>query len=94
MKQHHILITPGDGIGPEVMTEVKKIISFLNTEHLTNITITERPIGGGLPMTSMVYLSPMKRLISREKPTVFCWGLLGGLNGMAWSTVFALRPGF
>lgn len=89
MKQHHILITPGDGIGPEVMTEVKKIISFLNTEHLTNITITERPIGGaaydihGVPVTDETIDIAQK---------VDCV-LLGAVGGPQWDGVeYSLRP--
>ena len=30
MASHHLLLLPGDGIGPEVMTEVKRVLAFLN----------------------------------------------------------------
>src|SRR5262245_27176190 len=32
MPARHLLLLPGDGIGPEVMAEVKRVIAFLNRE--------------------------------------------------------------
>jgi 3-isopropylmalate dehydrogenase len=32
MSKKNLLLLPGDGIGPEIMNEVKKLISFLNTK--------------------------------------------------------------
>ena len=32
MATHHLLLLPGDGIGPEVMTEVKRVLAFFNQE--------------------------------------------------------------
>ena len=39
MKSRKILLLPGDGIGPEVVMEVKKIIEWLNNyfEYLGNL---------------------------------------------------------
>ena len=34
MKSRKILLLPGDGIGPEVVMEVKKIIEWLNKKNL------------------------------------------------------------
>ncbi|KAL4924799.1 3-isopropylmalate dehydrogenase [Aspergillus undulatus] len=44
-KNYNILILPGDGIGPEVMTEALKILSLFNTPLLQFSTQTEL-IGG------------------------------------------------
>ena len=30
MATHNLLLLPGDGIGPEVMAEVKRVIDFFN----------------------------------------------------------------
>jgi len=89
MKYHNILITAGDGIGPEVMNEVKKLISFLNVEGVTNITITERPIGGasydvqGLPVTDETIE------LAKKSDCV----LFGAVGGTKWDGVdYHLRP--
>ncbi|KAL2826636.1 Isopropylmalate dehydrogenase-like domain-containing protein [Aspergillus cavernicola] len=44
-KSYNILILPGDGIGPEVMTEATKILSEFNTPAL-QFTLQEELIGG------------------------------------------------
>ena len=30
MTTHHLLLLPGDGIGPEVMAEVRRVIAWFN----------------------------------------------------------------
>jgi 3-isopropylmalate dehydrogenase len=85
----HILITPGDGIGPEVMNEVKKLISFLNAEGLTHITTTERPVGGtsydihGVPVTDETIE------LAKKSDCV----LFGSVGGPQWDNVpYDKRP--
>ena len=34
VKKRKILLLPGDGIGPEVVSEVKKIINWFNKKNL------------------------------------------------------------
>ena len=41
-----ILILPGDGIGQEVMVEVKKIINWFNSNNNFNATYTKETRGG------------------------------------------------
>lgn len=89
MKKQNILITAGDGIGPEVMGEVKKLISFLNAEELTDIATTDRPIGGasydvhGEPVTDETIE------IARQSDCV----LLGAVGGTKWDGVpYDKRP--
>lgn len=89
MIKKSILITSGDGIGPEVMGEVKKIITFLNAEGLTNITTTERPIGGasydlhGVPVTDETIS------LGKQSDCV----LFGSVGGPKWDTVpYDKRP--
>lgn len=89
MINKNILITAGDGIGSEVMNEVKKLISFLNTEGLTNIDLTERPIGGasidlhGVPVTDdTIELGKQSDCI-----------LFGSVGGPQWDSVpYDKRP--
>ena len=87
--EKNILITAGDGIGPEVMGEVKKIIAYLNSNNLTQINTTERPIGGasidayGVPVTDETIE------LGRKADCV----LLGAVGGPKWDKVYyAIRP--
>ncbi|OFX07565.1 MAG: 3-isopropylmalate dehydrogenase [Alphaproteobacteria bacterium RIFOXYD12_FULL_60_8] len=42
----HILILPGDGIGPEVMAQVKRIIAWMNKAGLSAFETEDATIGG------------------------------------------------
>src|SRR5438067_3549375 len=46
MATHKLLLLPGDGIGPEVMAEVKKLIAFMNARGLGSFEIEEGLVGG------------------------------------------------
>ncbi len=46
MPKPSILILPGDGIGPEVMTEVRKIIGWFGAERELDFEISEDLVGG------------------------------------------------
>ena len=41
-----ILLLPGDGIGPEVVREVKKILEWFNKNKSLDFTFEEELIGG------------------------------------------------
>ena len=42
----NLLLLAGDGIGPEIMSEVKKIINWLNSNKKLDLKITEELAGG------------------------------------------------
>ena len=46
MATHKLLLLAGDGIGPEVMAEVKHIIAWLNKEKLASFECEEGLVGG------------------------------------------------
>ena len=46
VKKRKILLLPGDGIGPEVVAEVKKIIKWLNNKKSLDFKIEEGLVGG------------------------------------------------
>ena len=46
MKSRKILLLPGDGIGPEVVMEVKKIIEWLNKKKSLDFKIEHGLVGG------------------------------------------------
>ncbi len=45
VKKRKILLLPGDGIGPEVIAEVKKIINWLNKNRSLDFEIDEDLVG-------------------------------------------------
>jgi len=46
MTTHHVLLLPGDGIGPEVMAEVKRVIDFFNKKGIDKFITEEALVGG------------------------------------------------
>ena len=60
-KQKKILLLPGDGIGPEVVGETKKIIDWFNKKKSLDFKIDQDLIGGaaidkhGVPITDEVF---------------------------------------
>ena len=52
-----LLILPGDGIGPEVMREVRRVIDWMARRRMVSFDITEDLVGGasidarGTPIT-------------------------------------------
>src|SRR5260370_13428919 len=46
MATHNLLLLPGDGIGPEVMAEVKRLIDWLNAKGIPHFNTQQRPLGG------------------------------------------------
>ncbi len=57
MSNPSLLILPGDGIGPEVMAEVRKVIDWFGTNRGLNFDVSEDLVGGasydvhGTPLT-------------------------------------------
>ncbi|MBV9556220.1 MAG: 3-isopropylmalate dehydrogenase, partial [Pseudolabrys sp.] len=46
MATHKLLLLPGDGIGPEVMAEVKRLIAFFNKRGPDKFETDEALVGG------------------------------------------------
>src|SRR6187200_681864 len=46
MPTHNLLLIPGDGIGPEVMAEVKKLIAWMNAHRMGRFETEEGLVGG------------------------------------------------
>src|SRR5260370_24929694 len=46
MATHKLLLLPGDGIGPEVMTEVKRLIDWLNAQGIAHFATAQGLVGG------------------------------------------------
>jgi len=88
-KTRKILLLPGDGIGPEVVREVKKIIEWLNKNKSLDFSFEEELIGGAsidankIPITDEVFYK------SLEADAV----ILGACGGPKWDNLeFSKKP--
>ena len=43
----NVLFIPGDGIGPEVMAEARRVVDWLNAHRGTGIALTDAEMGLG-----------------------------------------------
>jgi len=89
VKKRKILLLPGDGIGPEVVTEVKKIIEWFNKKKSLDFETEEGLVGGASyekykkPITDEVFYKAL------ESEAV----ILGAVGGPKWDNLeFSKRP--
>jgi len=89
IKKRKFLLLPGDGIGPEVIAEVKKIINWFNKNKSLDFEIEEEIVGGasyekhGTPITDEVFYKAL------ESEAV----ILGAVGGPKWDDLeFSKKP--
>jgi 3-isopropylmalate dehydrogenase len=89
MAQHHLLLLPGDGIGPEVMAQVTRLIAFFNASGTKRFSFEEDLVGGcaydkhGVAVTDATV----------EKAKAADAVLLGAVGGPKWEKVpYEARP--
>ena len=89
IKKRKILLLPGDGIGPEVIAEVKKIIEWFNKNKSLDFEIDQDLVGGtayekhGVPITDEVFYKAL------ESEAV----ILGAVGGPKWDNLeFSKKP--
>jgi 3-isopropylmalate dehydrogenase len=90
MTRRHILLLPGDGIGPEIISEAVRILEWFNSSKFqTGFTFEYGYIGGsaydktGSPL-------PAETIKSARAADAI---LMGAVGGPKWDTIdFALRP--
>ena len=89
VKKRKILLLPGDGVGPEVIHEIKKIITWLNSKKSLDFEIDEDLAGGvsydkhGTPITDEVFYKAL------ESEVV----MLGAVGGPKWDNLeFSKKP--
>jgi 3-isopropylmalate dehydrogenase len=84
-----LLLLPGDGIGPEVMREVKRVIDWLARRRGVNFEIEEDLVGGAAIDARGTPLSEATIELARAADAV----LFGAVGGPAWEHLgFDLRP--
>ena len=89
IKKRKILLLPGDGIGPEVIAEVKKIIEWFNSNKSLDFEIDQDLVGGaaydkhGTPITDEAFYK------AQESAAV----ILDAVGGPKWDNIdFSKKP--
>ncbi len=84
-----LLVLAGDGIGPEVMAEVLRLIDWIERRRGVSFAVSEGPVGGaaidahGVPLTD----ETMAQALAADAV------LLGAVGGPKWETLpFEIRP--
>ena len=84
-----ILMLPGDGIGPGVMEEVRRVIGWMQDKNLITLEIQEKLIGGSCIDKLGIPIEENTIQFAREADGV----LLGAVGGPKWDNVdFNIRP--
>ncbi|WP_278922743.1 3-isopropylmalate dehydrogenase [Pseudophaeobacter profundi] len=89
MSNPSILILPGDGIGPEVMTEVRKVITWFGEARGIQFDVSEDLVGGAAYDKHGVPLADATMAKAQEVDAV----LLGAVGGPAYDNLdFSVKP--
>jgi 3-isopropylmalate dehydrogenase len=89
MTIHRLLLLPGDGIGPEVMAEVKKVIAVLNERGPDRFETEEALVGGCCYDAHAVAVTEDTMAKARAADAV----IFGSVGGPKWDGVpYDVRP--
>ncbi len=89
MATRKLLLLPGDGIGPEAMDEVRKIIGFMNEALSTGFEIEEGLVGGSAYDSHGKSISEEHMGLAMDADAV----LFGAVGGPKWDGVpYDVRP--
>jgi 3-isopropylmalate dehydrogenase len=89
MASYKLLLLPGDGIGPEVMAEVKKLIAWMNTHGLGTFEIDEGLVGGSCYEAHGVAVTDATMAQAHAADAV----IFGAVGGPKWDSVpYDVRP--
>jgi len=77
LEKHKICILPGDGIGPEVMDQAKRVIDLLNTFERSHISYTSGLVGGHA-IDELGEALPKETLRLCEESDAILFGSVGG----------------
>ena len=84
-----ILILPGDGIGPEIVTEAVKVLATLRDDHGLDITMDEALVGGAAIDATGHPLPDATLDLAKESDAI----LLGAVGGHKWESLdISVRP--
>ncbi|RTE88863.1 3-isopropylmalate dehydrogenase [Bradyrhizobium sp. LVM 105] len=89
MATHKLLLLPGDGIGPEVMGEVKRLIDWLNSAGIASFETDTGLVGGSAYDAHKVSISEGDMAKAKDADAV----IFGAVGGPKWDAVpYEVRP--
>jgi 3-isopropylmalate dehydrogenase len=89
MATHKLLLLPGDGIGTEVMAEVKHLIDWLNTQGLAHFETEQGLVGGSAYDADKVAITDATMALAQASDAV----IFGAVGGPKWDHVpYDVRP--
>lgn len=89
MTTHTLLLLPGDGIGPEIMVEVKKVLAWFNARGTVSFETEEDLVGGAAYDAHGKAISDA----AMEKAMAADAVLFGAVGGPKWDSVpYDVRP--
>jgi 3-isopropylmalate dehydrogenase len=89
MTAQNLLLLPGDGIGPEVMAEVKKLIVWMNGRGIANFETEEALVGGSCYDAHGVAVTDATMAKAQAADAV----IFGAVGGPKWDRVpYDVRP--
>src|SRR3954464_835929 len=89
MPTHNLLLLAGDGIGPEVMAEVKRLVAWMNANKMGTFEIEEGLVGGAAYDADKVAITDA----TMEKAQACDAVIFGAVGGPKWDKVpYDVRP--
>lgn len=79
----HVLVLPGDGIGPEIVAEAVKVLGTLTTKYGLSLTLSEGLVGGASIDAHGVPLTETTLAQAQAADAV----LLGAVGGPKWDAL-------
>jgi 3-isopropylmalate dehydrogenase len=84
-----LLILPGDGIGPEVMREVRRIIDWMDRRRMVTFDVTEDLVGGAAIDARKSAITDETMHAAKEADAI----MFGAVGGPKWDKLgFTMRP--
>ena len=86
----NVLILPGDGIGPEIVTEARRVLELVNEQDNLGLEFSEADVGGAAIDAAGVPLPDATLEAAKSSDAI----LLGAVGGPKWDTNpdFQIRP--
>ncbi|PSC04749.1 3-isopropylmalate dehydrogenase [Alsobacter soli] len=89
MSSHNLLLLPGDGIGPEVMAEVQKLLKWLSSQGVAKFETETDLVGGAAYDAHKVSITDAAMDRAMKADAV----LFGAVGGPKWDNVpYEARP--
>src|SRR3954470_2333588 len=89
MATHKLLLLPGDGIGPEVMAEVQRLIDWLNAQGIAQFETEQGLVGGSAYDADKVAITDATMALAQASDAV----IFGAVGGPKWDKVpYEVRP--